>query len=437
MAACWLAVWALPAVAADREAQRLVADLRSPDFATRQQATRTLERLGAGAIEELALAATAADAEVRGRATAILMSKALSSQVESRRAVRQALQALGQSADRETRNRAQATLARVKETAAMAAAAELTRLGAVLMPVPGGLPGAYNVQVGANWTGGGERLSLLAELVDVPWLSLEGAQIGDDVLPHIARLGERGGGPTKLFLGNSRLSGARLASLAPLARLQYLSLKQMTVTDAELAALPEFPELQYLGLDGTRVTDSGLEALGRYGQLQVLWLDNTRVTDAGLFHLQPLANLRTLYLPGTACSGPGLAALGNLPALTSLSLKGVRLVPDSLKHIAHIEQLESLGLDQTNVTDEQLADLAGLSKLRILWLSSTQIGDEGMVHLQPLQSLQVLHLSDTEVTAEGAADLQNALPNCQVTRSMRQEPGGVRPGGVRPKFNAP
>jgi hypothetical protein len=428
LSVCALLVFSpLPALAFDNEAQRLVADLKSPDFARRQEAMLALERLGVAAIDELARAATADDAEVRGRATSVIMSKGLSAQNESRQAVRRALNDLSQSSDHDVRSRAKATLALVQETAATAAAGELTRFSAVLMPAPGAVTGAYNVQIGANWSGRSEHLSLLAELVDVPWLSLESAPVGDDALPHIARLGERGGGPTKLFLGNSRLSGTRLATLAPLGRMQYLSLRQLPVTDAQLASLPEFPDLQYLGLDGTRITAAGLAALGTYRQLQVLWLDNTQVSDAGLVHLQPLSNLRTLYLPGTQCSGPGLAALAKLPGLTSLSLKGVKLAADSLKYVAQIEQLESLGLDMTNVTDEQLGDLAPLSKLRILWLSGTQIGDEGLTPLRSMASLQVLHLSDTQVTEDGASELQRSLPNCQVTRSTRQEPGGVRP----------
>jgi hypothetical protein len=421
----------------DGEIRRLIAELQSDSYAARQQATIQLQGLGPSSVALLAQAAVVDDTEVRARALAILMSQSLSSRADARQAVRQALGGLGQSSDHAIRTRAQATLARVQEAAATSAAAELTRLGAVLMPVPGGQPGTYNVQLGAKWKGKTDDLALLAELVDVPWLSLESAPVGDEALQLIARLGQSGRGPTKLFLGNSRLSGARLGALAPLKRLSYLSLKQLPVADAELAALPDFPELQYLGLDGTKIKGDGLKSLGRYPQLQVLWLDNTPITDQGLAHLRPLSNLRMLYLPGTRCSGPGLAALGELPALMSLSLKGVKLDPDSLKHLAHVEQLESLGLDQTNVNDEQLADLAPLGKLQILWLSSTAVGDAGLEHLRSLRSLRIVHLSDTQATPEGAEELQRSLPGCQVTMSSRLEPGGVRPIRRPPVQKAP
>jgi hypothetical protein len=403
------------------DVQRQIADLGSSDFAVRQRATVALEEAGPEVIPHVAMAAASTDAEVRSRGQAILLSHALSPRREQRTAARQALEALAGSSLVRPAQVARETLQRVREVASSAASAELTRLGATVQAVLTGEPLTFNVQVRASWSGRDERLALLADLGEVPWLSVENAPVTDAALDHIARLGGPQRGLAKLYLGASRIEGLSLEKLAPLVRLQYLSLRELPIDDARLAKLPDFPELQYLGLDGTRISDAGLAHVARYTGLQVLWLDNTSVSDRGLAHLKSLTNLRTLYLPGTRVAGPGLAELRHLPSLTSISLKGAKLAPDGLKYVAQLEQLESLGLDQTNVTDDQLAELTGLHRLRILWLSSTQVSDAGVEHLQSLRGLQIVHLSDTDVSQEAARELQRALPNCQVTMVRRPD----------------
>jgi hypothetical protein len=370
----------------------------------------------------LAQALATGDAEVRRRAVGILTTHCSSPRAELRQAARSLLEELARSADERAGQLARQALACVYEAAAHAAAGELSRLGATVMPAQTGEPLTFNVQIGENWSGGDQRLSLLAELGTVPWLSLENAPVGDGALAHVAALGHRRHGLGKLYLGSSRVTGHNLAALAPLQSLQYLSLKQLPIDDAKLAALPDFPQLQYLGLDGTMVSDAGLAALARYPKLQVLWLDHTPVTDAGLPRLRPLAQLRTLYLPGTKVTGSGLAELKHFPSLVSLSLKGTRLARESLNQLAQIQQLESLGLDDTNVVDDQIADLLPLPRLRIIWLSGTGITDAAIDHLKRLRSLQIVHLSNTNVTDAGLAELQRSLPGCDVTMIGREQP---------------
>jgi len=411
-----LAAGAPPTLADDRpplgEWTRRVAELGSDSFATRQRATQELETAGPEVIPLVAEAVRSGDAEVRMRALGILLAQSLSREPVRREKVRAALAGLISSSDPQAARFARGASDRIREVTAALAAAELTRLGATIMPVENSSPLKYNVQIRQTWSGGDERLSLVTELGEVPWLSMENAPVSDACLVHVARLTSL----NKLYLGSSRIRCDRLGELAPLKQLEYLSLKQLPLDDAKLATLPVFPYLRYLGLDGTQISDQGLVHLARYPQLQTLWLDQTKITDAGLVHLKPLVNLRTLFLPGTRTAGPGLAELKHLPSLSYLSLKEAKLAPDSLKHIGQIEQLETLGLDHTNVTDDQLADLAGLTQLRILWLSKTEVSDAGLEHLKALKSLQVLYLHGSQVSAEGAEELRKALPQCHVAR---------------------
>ncbi len=57
-----------------------------------------------------------------------------------------------------------------------------------------------------------------------------------------------------------------------------------------------------------------------------------------------------------------------------------------------------------------------LPDLRSLDLSQMPLDDSDLEHLTPLNGLRHLDLTDTKVTAEGVAKLQQALPNCKITR---------------------
>jgi hypothetical protein len=437
-----LAVVILPTARGDQapkdDVGQLVAELGSGNFSARQEATMQLQAAGKDAIPHIVRGLRLPDAEIRSRLWTILQSYAQSPRGDVREAARKALKQLeSQPGDNVTAT--QAGLARIRGAISSQAASELTRLGALAMPVQGASAGSFNVQLGQAWAGGDEKIALVGDLGSVPWLSVENAPVTDAALTQIANLAEPEPGITKLYLGASGITGEGLPKLAPLKQLQYLSLKQLPIDDRRLAKLPEFPHLQYLGLDGTRVTDAGLAQLARFPRLQMLWLDNTRITDAGMVHLKRLPNLDTLYMPGTATGGAGLAELREAPRLKSISIKSARLQPDSLKYLAQIEQLESLGLDNTNVSDEQLADLAGLKQLRILWLSGTKITDAGLEHLKNLKSLQIVHLNNTEVTRDGATELERALPRCQITidQTLRSAPTRTVPRLVPPRPAVP
>ncbi len=432
----------LPAARGDQAAAgdvgQLIAELGSSDFSARQEATTQLQSAGKDAIPQIVVGLRSPDAEIRSRLWTILQSHAQSPRGEVRDAAREALRQL-ENQPGVNAAATQAGLARIRSAISSQAASELQKLGALALPVQGASAGTFNVQLGQAWLGGDEKLALLADLVSVPWLSIENAQVTDACLLHIARMNEPAPGITKLYLGSSGITGETLQRLAPLKQLQYLSLKQLPIDDRRLATLPDFPYLQYLGLDGTKVGDEGLAQLARFPRLQMLWLDQTRITDAGLTHLKRMPNLDTLYMPGTATGGAGLAELREAPRLKSISLKGTRLQADSLKYLAQIEQLESLGLDNTNVNDDQLADLVALKQLRILWLSGTKISDGGLEHLKNVRSLQIVHLNNTEVTREGAAELERALPRCQITidHTLRSAPSRNVPRLIPPRPAVP
>ena len=52
----------------------------------------------------------------------------------------------------------------------------------------------------------------------------------------------------------------------------------------------------------------------------------------------------------------------------------------------------------------------------LVYLDGTQVTDAGLKHLTGLTKLQALNLGSTQVTDAGVNTLQQALPNCQISR---------------------
>jgi len=68
------------------------------------------------------------------------------------------------------------------------------------------------------------------------------------------------------------------------------------------------------------------------------------------------------------------------------------------------------------VSDAGLVHLKEMTNLRRLYLSETSITKAGLVHLKGLVKLQTFHLDGSRVTDTGATELQQALPNCKMTK---------------------
>lgn len=395
--------------------EEAAARLQHRDFRVRQQSYKLLAEAGAAAVPAVLEAARGGDRETRDRAISLLLSTALSRRKEASQAGEIALESLVSSADGRMVRAARTALAELKGSKVMRAIDRIHGLGGTVTSTTGvdlEPEGPFAVQINDKWTGGDESLSLLSDLDNVTWVSLEGSPITNEGLVHISQLTEL----EHLFLGYSRVTGEGLPRLGKLPKVKRLSLRGLSVKDTELASLPEMPLLAELGLDDTAITDEGLIHLEKFASVTKLWLDNTKISDKGLVHLQKLPALETLYLQRTDVAGPGLEDLKTLSGLRYLSLKRVRLRPGTLAHIAQLSQLEILGLDDTNVTDQQLAELMPLKHLRTLWLSKTPITDAAVEHLVRLKSLQNLHLHASQVNEAGADKIREQLPGCHVGR---------------------
>ena len=100
-----------------------------------------------------------------------------------------------------------------------------------------------------------------------------------------------------------------------------------------------------------------------------------------------------------------------------VDLQGTRVTDDGLVCLKGLANLKVLHLYATyEITDAGLAHLKGLTNLTYLNFSNANISDVGIAHLKGLTNLEQLILEYTKVTGAGVKKLQQALPNCDISR---------------------
>jgi hypothetical protein len=110
--------------------------------------------------------------------------------------------------------------------------------------------------------------------------------------------------------------------------------------------------------------------------------------------------------------------LSSFPRLRSLTLKvnSLKITDAGLETIRDLTQIQELTLILPNVTDSGLRNLRGLTQLERLTLWGTRITNAGLVNLRGMMQLKTLDLSGVKVSDAGVKELQQALPNCKITR---------------------
>jgi NTF2 fold immunity protein len=106
-----------------------------------------------------------------------------------------------------------------------------------------------------------------------------------------------------------------IRELRNLSRLVRLWLEGTQVTDAALEHLAALPKLQFLILDRTRVNGEGLRHFHGHNSLKTLWLDQSDVTDATIGLVIDIPKLSVLRIAKTAVSFEGLLAVAAHPTL--------------------------------------------------------------------------------------------------------------------------
>jgi internalin A len=168
-----------------------------------------------------------------------------------------------------------------------AAKAELTKLGALLVP------DSFE-----------RAIALLPALGQLRSLNVDGTQFGD----------------------------AHAATVGQLGSLQDLVLSNTAITDAALDKLGSLTQLKTLYVVNTGVTNAGMPLIGRLRSLRIVDISGTKVTG-GLEPLRQLGDLNWLVAQRLTLDAPAIGAIGECQGLSRLSLRETTCPAEALSEL--------------------------------------------------------------------------------------------------------
>jgi hypothetical protein len=182
-------------------------------------------------------------------------------------------------------------------------------------------------------------------------VSMSGPNFADKDLIHLREFTNL----HSLDLSVSRISNAGLVRIEGLSNLQQLFLFRTNVSD--LTSVGKLTKLTHLYLGGTKITDEKLASIKDLGDLWSLDLCHTNISDPGLAHLRNLKHLYGLTLSSTNITDKGLVHLEGLTELTYLRLDGTEISDAGLVHLKKLKKLERVYLHRTKTTMKGVEDL--------------------------------------------------------------------------------
>ncbi|MEW4564306.1 hypothetical protein AB1K70_17340 [Bremerella sp. JC770] len=239
-------------------------------------------------------------------------------------------------------------------------------------------------------------LAALRKTTSLKWLILDGSQITDKGMKH----------------------------LAGLTNLQSLSVANTSITDEGLKSIGQLKSLESLNLAGTEISDQGLAHLSSLTELSSLDLSDTNISDQGLAHVRLLSQLNHLRLAGTKLRGEGLNDLRALDHLERLELDRIdALRPGAMESLSTLKGLSLLSVAHTKVTPRHLQHLSG-EHLEALELDGTPTSDDDLKYLARFTKLYRLDLSEcNELTGQTLSELAGLdnLNRLQLPASVKSE----------------
>jgi hypothetical protein len=200
-------------------------------------------------------------------------------------------------------------------------------------------------------------------------------------------------GYTSVRLYTSDVTGDWLHEHDDLSTLNItdLTLAETALTDADLAQLIAAHPLQVVEMRDEDIGEQTVDALAGSGKLFMLTVRESPLDD-GQFARLPLEQLEELRIDDTSVTSAGLQELRRAGKLAMLTLDGRQLDDGVTQVLSRLPALRALELVGNAITDDHLARLHGFT------------------------ALAAIRLRSTAATPEGVKSLEEALPNCAISR---------------------
>jgi len=235
--------------------------LNAERFVDREVATEQLIAAGAVAVDPVLAAVTQSNLEVTTRAVYVLQELALRSDALASDAAHAALERIAEPRLTSAARRARSTLARLDLIRQDRAVQDLKRLGANIgervSELGFGLVEGYTVELNEQWRGTPRDLARLRWLRDAGELILQGPQVTDEWLKHIAPMTDL----SVLTIKRAQVTNEGLTNLLGMNQLAMLSLMYVPLTDPAIEHLQQLRGVARMRIYGTHLTEAGVDRL--------------------------------------------------------------------------------------------------------------------------------------------------------------------------------
>ena len=130
-----------------------------------------------------------------------------------------------------------------------------------------------------------------------------------------------------------------------------------------------------------------------------------------------VAKVLSIYFMMGDMSDERLGRLRDLPNVRQIIFYDVRGADIFLKRIRGMPSVESMSFSGMNLPEEAIRHLSSFPNLKLLGCGQYNLTDNGLLQLRDLPQLEDLRIEYTaQVSDKGIKKLQQALPDCKITR---------------------
>ena len=208
------------------------------------------------------------------------------------------------------------------------------------------------------WNSSEQDIPLIAELVDVESVNIQG-------MP---------------------LSPPLLDALAALPKIRHLSISETSLTGMDLSKFAAAPNLRSLRLTSVLLDEAFVSSLTRLESLEQLVIFNSKMQPGACRPLAKIPSVRTLYLRQIDADHLEFSQfcddLAGSPNLHVLDIAGVPFDGELVRRLGRLRKLQSLGIGQKEMKDDAVPELCTFTHLRQLDITGSEVTQAGALQLE-------------------------------------------------------